>query len=83
MLCPRIHALGGPYLPDQKNANTVSHAMLTATITYSSLPCGVFVLNEDRHMGTVVRKNKKVMELFLTVDPRPEGGKTEPGTAGV
>ena len=80
MLRLGICAQGGPYLPDKKTANTVSHAMLAA---YSSLPCGVFVLNEDRHMGTVVRKNKKVMELFLTVDPRPEGGKTEPGTAGV
>ena len=32
----------------KKTANTVSHAMLTA---YSSLPCGVFVLNELRSVA--------------------------------
>ena len=47
MLRLGICAQGGPYLPDKKTANTVSHAMLAA---YSSLPCGVFVLNEDRHL---------------------------------
>ena len=72
-----------PATATKKLPNTVPHAKTPRFLTHSSLPCGVFVLNEDRHMGTVVRKNKKVMELFLTVDPRPEGGKTEPGTAGV